>query len=166
MTQDVKKDTAKEPKAMEVRRPRSLMSRVERDFERMIEEFWNRPISTWPWRWLPRGVGVPVPVLDVYEEKDDIVVKAELPGISKEAIQVNLTNSTLTVKGEKKKHEEIKEEDYAYQERSYGAFTRTVDLPSEVKTEQVRATFKDGVLEIRLPKTEEAKKQSLSVKIE
>ena len=151
---------------MVVRQPTSLMSRVEQDFERVIDEFWNRPMSTWPWRWLPRGLTITMPAFDLYEEKDDVIVKAELSGLSKEDIHVNLANSTLTVKGEKKKHEELKEENYFYQERSYGAFTRTIQLPSEVKTDQVKATFKDGVLEIRLPKTEEAKKSSVSIKIE
>jgi HSP20 family protein len=169
MATQAKKEKPKETKALVPSRPPELLARWERDMERMFEDFWRRPFPTlWGMeRWWPsRAVSLQIPVLDVYEEKDDVVVKAELPGLSKDEIEVNLTGSMLTLKGEKKKEEEIKEKDYYRSERSYGAFTRSVELPSEVKTDQVRATFKDGVLEIRAPKTEEAKKKSVSVKID
>jgi len=94
-----------------------------------------------------------------------VVVKVDLPGMSKENIDVTLTNSSLTVKGEKKKEEEVKHEDYYYCERSFGSVLRTVDLPSEVKADQATATFSHGVLEVRLPKTEEAKQKTTKVPI-
>lgn len=169
MVTQAKKEKPKETKALVPSRPPELLARWERDMERMVEDFWRRPFPTLGGmeRWWPsRAVLLQAPVLDVYEEKDEVVVKAELPGLSKDEIEVNLTGSMLTLKGEKKKEEEIKEKDYYRSERSYGAFTRSVELPSEVKTDQVRATFKDGVLEIRAPKTEEAKKKSVSVKID
>jgi HSP20 family protein len=100
------------------------------------------------------------------QSKDDVVIKAEIPGLSKEDITVQVTDSTLTIKGEKKREEEIKETDYYSCERSFGAFTRAVALPCDVKAEQVKASFKNGVLEVRLPKTEEAKKKAITVKIE
>ena len=90
----------------------------------------------------------------------------ELPGIEKEDIEVNISGNLLTVKGEKKKEGEIKEENYYRLERSYGSFSRTVELPKEVQIEQARASFKNGVLEIRLPKTEEAKKKEIKVRVE
>jgi len=74
--------------------------------------------------------------------------------------------STLTIKGEKKKEEEIKEKNYYRSERSSGSFTSTLELPAEVKTDQAKASFKDGILEIRAPKTEEAKKKLMKVKID
>ncbi len=90
----------------------------------------------------------------------------ELPGIEKEDIEVNISGNLLTVKGEKKKEGEIKEENYYRLERPYGSFSRTVELPKEVQIEQARASFKNGVLEIRLPKTEEAKKKEIKVRVE
>jgi len=93
------------------------------------------------------------PALEVYEEKDDIVVKAELPGLAKPDLDIHLTGSTLSIRGEKKKEEEVKHEDYYRSERS-----RTAELSSEGKADQIKASFKEGVLEVRLPKTEEARK--------
>ncbi len=104
--------------------------------------------------------------MDLYEEKDEIVAKVELPGMEKDDIEVNIIDHRLTVKGEKKKEKEIKEENYYRSERSYGSFIRALDLPKEVQAEKAQASFKDGVLEIRLPKTEEAKKKEIKVKVE
>ncbi len=94
------------------------------------------------------------------------MVKAELPGMDKDNIEVNLTDHTLTIKGEKKKEEEIKEKDYYRAERSYGSFFRTVELPKEVHSDKVKAHFKNGILEVRLPKTEEAKAKEVKVKVD
>lgn len=107
-----------------------------------------------------------IPAVDVYEDKDDVVVKAEIPGLSKEDVHVEVTDSTLTIKGEKKREETIKDDEYHCCERSFGSFTRSVDLPCEVKVEQVKASVKNGVLEVRMPKTEEAKKRAITVKID
>ena len=106
------------------------------------------------------------PTVDLYEEKDDIVVKAELPGLEKDDIEVNLSDNRLTIRGEKKQEEEVKRENYYRSERSYGSFSRTLELPREVQTDKVKAAFKNGILEIRLPKTEEAKKKETKIKVE
>lgn len=162
----------KESKAVAVKKPAELVSRWEdtdRWFDRMFEDFWRRPFPSLfqSDRWWPRGIMSPrMPALDIYEEKDDVVVKVELPGLSKDHIEVQVTDNILTIKGDKKKEEEIKEGNYYHSERSYGAFSRSVELPTEVKTEQVKASFKNGVLEVRLPKTEEAKKRATTVKID
>ncbi|HEX5647784.1 MAG TPA: Hsp20/alpha crystallin family protein, partial [Nitrospira sp.] len=89
-----------------------------------------------------------------------------LPGMKKEDVEVNLAGENLTIKGEKKEDQEIKEDNYYRRERSYGSFLRTVALPCEVKSDEIKASFKDGVLEIRMLKTEDAKKKSISVKID
>ena len=112
-----------------------------------------------------RSIALEAPALDVFGNKDDLIVKAEIPGLSKEDIDITIEGNTLTIKGQKKKEEEIKDEDYYRSERTFGAFTRSIDLPTEVKTDKVNASFKDGVLEIRLPKTEEAKKAIVKVKV-
>ena len=86
--------------------------------------------------------------------------------MTKENIEVNLTDHTLTIKGEKKKEEEIKEENYFRAERSYGSFIRTLELPKDVHGDKIKACFKNGILEVRLPKTGEAKTKEMKVKVE
>ena len=158
----------KETKAVAPRRPFMDLSRWERDMERMMEDFFGRRTRPWwPEKWFrTEGMELTAPAVDLYEEMDEIVVKAELPGIDKNNIEVNLTDHTLTIKGEKKKEEEIKEENYYRSERSYGSFIRTLELPKDVHTDQVKASFKDGILEVRLPKTEEAKAKEVKVKVD
>lgn len=141
-------------------------------FDRVVDRFFeNFPRMTLPnllgrepW-WPMRELHLGMPVVDVYEEKDHVVVKAELPGMTRDDIEVTLTGSTLALKGEKKKEEEVKERDFYRCERSYGSFSRVITLPAEVKPEEVKATFNNGVLEVRLPKTEEAKKKAVKVQI-
>jgi HSP20 family protein len=86
--------------------------------------------------------------------------------MEKENVEVKLTDHMLTITGEKKKEEEIKEENYYRSERSYGSFIRTLELPADVHADKVKASFKNGVLEVRLPKTEEAKSKEIKVKVE
>jgi len=157
-----------ETKAVAPRRPFMTLPRWERDMERMMEEFFGQRMRPW-WseRWFrSEGMEPTSPTVDFYEEKDDIVVKAELPGIDKNNVEVNLTDHTLTIKGEKKKEEEVKEKNYYRSERSYGSFVRTLELPTDVHADKVKATFKNGILEVRLPKTEEAKKKEIKVKVD
>jgi HSP20 family protein len=141
----------------------------EREIERMFEDFpffrWPRFRHYEPFRF-PRELRLRAPSLDMYEEKDEVVVKSELPGMTKDDIEISLTDSTLTLKGEKKKQEEVKEKDFYRCERQYGSFLRTIDLPAAVKTDGAKAIFKDGVLEVRLPKTEEAKRKLVKVDVQ
>lgn len=143
-------------------------SRPVGDFGRIFEDLLGRgPRSFWPEPWWPAAaMKFTTPSVDLYEEKDDIVVKAELPGIEKDNIEVNLSGHRLTIKGEKKQEAEVKKEGYYKSERSYGAFARTLELPREVQTDKVKAAFKNGILEIRLPKSEEAKKKEIQVKVD
>ena len=106
------------------------------------------------------------PTLDVSETKNDLVVKVELPGMDQKNIDVSLSDGHLTIKGEKKKEKEEKEENYHLIERSYGSFTRSIRLPREVQTEKINASFKNGVLRITLPKSEEAKTKEIKIKVE
>ncbi|HUL10660.1 MAG TPA: Hsp20/alpha crystallin family protein [Methylococcaceae bacterium] len=147
-------------------RPFSDLSRFERDMERRFGGFFERP---WFGLKLPQRlgeIGFREPAIEVYEEKDDVVVKAEIPGIKKEELEVNITDDLLTTKGEKKKEEEVKEKGYYYSERSYGSFERSIQIPRAVHADKARAIFKDGILEIRLPKTEEAKRKEVKLKVE
>jgi len=156
----------KETKAVTPWRPFMDLARWERDMERMMEDFFGRR-PRWPERWFGnRELEITAPAVDVFEEKDEIVVKAELPGMNKENIEVNLTDHHLTIKGEKKKEAEVKEENYYRAERSYGSFLRTLELPKDVHADKVKASFKNGILEVRLPKTEEAKAKEIKVKVD
>lgn len=165
------KEKGKESKEIAVKKPAEVMPRwaeIDRWFDRLIEDFWRRPFPSLMFgdRWPLPMVSLKAPSLDVYEEKDEIVVKADLPGMNKDEIEVTVTGDVVTIKGEKKKEEEVKEKDYYRRERSYGSFVRSVELPCEVKSDQIKANFKEGVLEVRMPKTEEAKKKSVSIKID
>lgn len=105
------------------------------------------------------------PDIDVYDSKDEILVKVDLPGMKKDEIDVSIQGDTLTIKGEKKKESEIKEENFIMAERCCGMFHRTITLPSTIDQEKVSASYKDGVLELKLPKKEEAKTKQISVEI-
>jgi HSP20 family protein len=135
--------------------------------EKWFEDAFRRPFSLFnhPLMRFSQAEEV-VPSIDILEDKGDIVVKAELPGVKKEDIDITLTDDTITISGEKKKEEEVKKKDYYRYESSYGSFCRTFSLPSEVQSDKAKTKMKDGILEIRIPKTEEAKKKEVKVKIE
>ncbi|HET6514036.1 MAG TPA: Hsp20/alpha crystallin family protein [Thermodesulfovibrionales bacterium] len=139
------------------------------EMEKRFEDFFRKPFSFLP-SWMPMmkmpGIEEFAPSIDILTEGDNVVVKAELPGMKKEDIDVALTEDTVTISGEKKKEEKVEKKDYHSIERSYGSFKRSFSLPSEVQTDKASAKFKDGVLEIRIPKTEEAKKKEKKVMIE
>ena len=109
--------------------------------------------------------GVWSPAVDIYETKEAFLVKAELPGMKQEDIQITIVDSTLTLKGERKREDEVREEGYTRVERAYGTFQRALALPSTVDAAKVRARYKDGVLEIELPKKEEAKPKEIKVQL-
>ncbi len=103
--------------------------------------------------------------IDMYDSKDSIIVKADIPGLKKEDIDVTVHGNTLTIKGEKKYEDKNKEGDCLRQERFYGAFQRSIALNSEIDTSKVKAEYKNGVLEIVLPKKEEAKPKQITVNV-
>ncbi len=135
-----------------------------RDIDKWFDDFFMRPLA------IPRTrmMAMPeiMPDVDIFESDGDVVLKAELPGMKKEDIEVTLSDGTITISGEKKQEEEVKKKDYYKVERSYGSFCRTFSLPAEVKADKVKSTFKDGVLEVRMPKSEEAKSKEVKVTIE
>jgi HSP20 family protein len=104
------------------------------------------------------------PAVDLYEDKDNVVVKAELPGMKKEEIDVSLQEGALTISGERKIEREEKGETYR-SERFFGRFQRSVMLPSAVDESKVSASYKDGILTITLPKSEEAKPKQIEVSV-
>jgi HSP20 family protein len=139
-----------------------------RDLERMRKEMdrlWDSFFEGRPSRKVEE-VGEWLPTLDVLETKNDLVVRAEIPGIDPKDIDISLANDILTIKGEKKQEIEEKEENYHLVERSYGSFTRMVRLPREVQSDKISASYKNGILKITLPKSEEAKKKEIKIKVE
>ena len=141
-------------------KPFRELERMRREMDRLWDTFFERrpargeEVSEW------------LPTLDVSETKNDYVVKVELPGMDSKDIDISLTNDVLTIKGEKRQEKEEKDENYHLIERSYGSFTRSVRLPSQVQSDKINATFKNGVLKVTLPKTEEAKKKEIKIKVE
>jgi HSP20 family protein len=138
------------------------------EFERMrrdMDRLWDSFLEGAPRR---RGEerGEWLPSLDVSETKNEVVVKAEVPGMDPKDIDLSLSDGVLTIKGEKKQEKEEKEANYHLVERSYGAFVRSVRLPREVQSDKISASYKDGILKIALPKSEEAKKKEIKIKVE
>ncbi len=109
--------------------------------------------------------GMWTPAVDIYENTDSVVVKAELPGVEKDQISVEVKDGILSLRGERKFEKEIKEESYHRIERMYGSFQRSFSLPVSVDQEKVTAKFKDGVLEVKLPKKEQAKPKQIKVDV-
>jgi len=137
------------------------------DAENWFQDVFRRPFSILG---LP-GLKFPAteelnPSVDIFEEKNDVVVRAELPGVNKEDIDITLTDDTISIAGEKKKEKEAEKKNYYRWECSYGSFVRTFTLPAEVQTDKAKTQFKHGILEIRIPKTEEAVKKEKKLKIE
>src|SRR5258706_8859254 len=112
------------------------------------------------------GEGVWAPPVDIYEDSNHaLVIKAELPDMTREDIDITVDNGTLTIKGEKKLSSDVKEEQFHRIERRYGAFSRTFSLPQTVDTTKVAADYRNGVLTVRLPLREEAKPRQIKVDV-
>ena len=103
------------------------------------------------------------PALDLYEDKDNVFVKLEVPGVKKEDIQISLQDGELSISGERKTEEKFEGAQVRRTERFVGSFQRTVTLPAEVKGDQVKAEYKDGILTVTLPKAEEAKPKRIQI---
>lgn len=129
-----------------------------------LQEEMNRLFDTSLRRWSSRGPATFVPACDVVEEKDRLLVRLDLPGLRKEDVSVTLQEGVLTVKGERK-IEDATEANYYLRERAAGTFTRSLELPVAVNAGKIDAHFRDGVLEISLPKAEEAKPKEIEVKV-
>ena len=103
------------------------------------------------------------PAADIYETKDEMVAVLELPGVSQKEIDISLVGDTLIVRGERHRQDQVGEENYYRVERIYGPFSRTLLLPSVVDADRIKAVYKNGLLEIRLPKREEAKPKPIPI---
>ena len=129
----------------------TLQDRVSRLFADGATRFPGEAIAPW------------VPAVDIYEEPERIVLRAEIPGVSREDIEVQLENGTLTLRGEKKQEKEVDSGNAQRIERFYGTFSRSFVLPTSVSADRIRATCKDGLLEVIVPKAEDAKPRKIEV---
>lgn len=140
------------------------------DMERWMEESMHRPFL-FDFGFRPinrflhdlRGEGEITPYVDMFTVGNEVVMKAELPGMKREDINVRLVDNNLIISGEKKTEEKIERKDYLRLERSYGSFSRTLHLPEGCVTEKLAATFKDGVLEVRVPRGVEAEVKTITI---
>jgi HSP20 family protein len=127
--------------------------------DRLFEDFFSRrPRQAGPMVWQP--------AIEISETENDIIVKAELPGIDPKNVEVNVTAEGLTIKGEARTEQEEKKRNYYRRELRYGAFQRTIGLPIEVKGEDAKATFRHGILEVKVPKAERVRPKSVKVEVE
>ena len=136
----------------------ALQERMNRLFDESARGYGRGQEEDW-------ALGAWAPAVDIYEQGNEVVLKAELPGVDLKDVDIRIENNVLTLKGERKFEGETNRENYHRVERSYGAFTRAFTLPSTVDTGNVKAEYKDGILRITLPKREEAKPKQIQVQI-
>ena len=128
--------------------------------DRLFEDSFVRPSR------LFRGITeVQTVPLNIYQTENEVVVRAAIPGVKPEEVELTITGDTLTIKGETKAEREAKGEDYLCQELRYGAFTRSVTLPGQLRTDKAEAKFENGVLTVSIPKAEEAKPRAIKVEV-
>jgi HSP20 family protein len=133
------------------------VSDIQSEVNRLFDNFFGRSVS---------GAGRPwAPPVDLYETKDDLVLTMEVPGVQDQDVSVSITGDLLSVKGERRLDRDVKEGQFLHLERVYGKFERLVQLPIPVQADKVKASYRDGILEIKLPKTEEIKPKEIKVDI-
>ncbi|MBK7319359.1 Hsp20/alpha crystallin family protein [Candidatus Villigracilis affinis] len=137
--------------------PAREMMTLREAMDRLFDDAFTRPLSM-------AGNGWAVPAVDMYQTDNEVVVKAALPGMKAEDVQLNVTGEVLTIKGEIKQKEEVKEKAYHLREQRWGMFERSVILPTEVVADKAKADFENGILTITIPKAEEAKPKTISIK--
>jgi len=134
-------------------------SDIQGEVNRLFDNFFGRPGGSGPagrsW----------APAVDLYETKDDLVLTMEVPGVRDKDVSVSITGDLLTIKGERGFEHDVKEQQLLHVERAYGKFERMVQLPIPVQADKVKASYRDGVLEVRLPKTDEIKPKEIKVDI-
>ena len=137
--------------------PAREMMTLREAMDRLFDDAFTRPLSM-------AGNGWAVPAVDMYQTDNEVVVKAALPGMKADDVQLNVTGEVLTIKGEIKQKDELKEKAYHLREQRWGSFERSVILPTDVVADKAKADFENGILTITLPKAEEAKPKSISIK--
>lgn len=165
MAKEDKQQTKQEVQKVQPARALSPFEEMERLFEGYFPRGWMHP-SHWErpsWGELAAPFEGKMPRVDIVERDDEIVVKAELPGVDKKDLDVSVTENAVTIKGSTSHEEKEEKGDYYRCEISSGAYSRTLALPSDVEANKAKANFKDGVLELTLPKMKKAKRHAIKV---
>ena len=123
-------------------------------FDRFFEDF-DLPVISRDEQWIP--------TVDVSETDDQVIVRAEIPGMDKKDIDITASDGLLTIKGEKKQEKEEEKEDYRFVERRYGSFSRSLRIPTGVEADKIDASYKDGVLTVKMPKGENARTRKIQI---
>jgi HSP20 family protein len=130
------------------------------EMDKLFEDFFGRSGCT------PAPEAGWIPAADIHETKKDVVVTMEMPAVNPKELSISIVEDRLTVKGEKKNEDEVREDDYYRCERTYGSFQRTIQLPAEVVGDKAKATYKDGVLKIVVPKSERAMPKEIKIEVQ
>ena len=141
--------------------PFGRLRRMDRDVDRVWRHMF-RPHHTWP----RYGTSDGVFPLDVYEDGDSLVVRATVPGVASEDLEVTTAENVLTIKGKSKVEKEVTEDEYLHREHRYGSFSRQVALPRGLDTAGAKASYRNGILTMTIPKTEETKPKALKIEVE
>jgi HSP20 family protein len=147
------------------RRELSLLDEMDRAFDSLFHRGWLRPFrEAWPeLARLEETFGMGMPRVDVLDRDEEILVRAEVPGVEKKDLQVDLSGQLLTIHGERRREEKEEKGDYFRSEIAHGEFSRTIRLPEEVALGKAKAEFKDGILEVHLPKTHRTERRRIEV---
>jgi len=140
---------------------------MRREMDRIWEDIFPPRKADQPWKrqTAPQEQATVSPAIDIIDRNDEIVVRAEMPGVPKDAIDVSFQDSTLTLKGEVKEDASAKEGHYSYSERNYRYFLRSVSIPFKIRQDGIKAALKDGVLSVHLPKVLEEQPRKITVEI-
>jgi HSP20 family protein len=144
--------------------PSTMLQRFADEMDRMFDDFGLGRRSAWP-LWRETGAEMWAPDIEVFQNQknNELTIKADLPGLKREEVSVDVTDDAVTIKGERKREHEEEREGFYRSERSYGSFSRTVPLPEGAITEQAKASFRDGVLEITIPAPPSARGRRLEI---
>jgi HSP20 family protein len=135
--------------------PSNELSNIGKKMKKFFEDFDSPFVGDWGWKGFNSNVFTPR--VDVTEDNENLYVTAEVPGVDKKNVKVSVVGDVLTISGEKKTEQRDEKKNYYRIERSYGSFSRSFTLPAEVMVDKISAEYKDGVLNVTMPKTEEAK---------
>ena len=138
--------------------PAREMMTLREAMDRLFDDAFTRPLS------VRDGWSMASPAIDMYQTDNEVVVRASIPGIKAEEVQINVTGDILTLKGEASQEEDRKERSWHIREQRFGSFERSIVLPTDVKSDQAEAVFENGILTITLPKADEVKPKTINIK--
>ena len=138
--------------------PAREMMTLREAMDRLFDDAFTRPLS------LRDSWSMAIPAIDMYQTDNEVVVKASIPGVKAEEVQINVTGDVLTLKGEVRQEEEQKDRAWHIREHRFGSFERSIVLPTDVKSDKAEAVFENGILTVTLPKADEVKPRTINIK--